>query len=870
MRRFHSVVATIGAIALGACAPDIQLDPGEGPGELGTEAPAQQAILDPSGARGYKIIPFPNNLLLNPKTGKVSLPASCSESPTAGALRENVLNALDGFGNFKTVIRIPLSSEPDMTSMAGLVKLYRRATAGVAADPVEVPLAIVFARQVPIDGVVPLKDGLPDCAAQALPKPVWHLLVVPGVPLVGSSTYTMTLAQGGNNVDGEEFDSAFIWRFVRQSQSPVDLDDTGAIIVNRTPLDPAKDAATLLGLDTLWKAHAAAMSYAVTATGKTREELLMVFDFNTQTTTETVDPSVAGSPGAKTLTAHKAFRLVCADSSTCIGECDMTANPNADKGLCEGIADAAIVGPTPAGAATVPVPVPITNAASLEAILSKLGSPATCTALNCAELDTLSAAEQAPAFMRKLLLGTGTNPALLLTACAQVGCDSVGAILEGQVESVNYQPNLDIPQVGFVTAWTDPVNPAPVGFNRMPVRLFIPAGDMPAGGWPLVVFGHGLGRNKDDLLFIGAQLAKAGMASAAISWVAHGSRFLGEQILSANLANTRDNLRQSVLDGLTLIRAAKACTAATCSGFEINGEKIGYLGQSLGGLIGTVLAGVSPDIKGTVINVGGAGWVDVLENNKTDAIVCPLVDALIRLKILEGELSGFPGLVDDAALCRGEWAKQDTWQSFAVVARWILDPADGANAAALLRGRPVLVQQVVGDGTVPEIAQIQLGRLLGLSEPSPAATYTGRILVDKPTLSLFQPRDDGNPARHLSYATKSCQDVCNTVAAATDGVDELTCVLFDKGSSCLPPATGCAACAVDMACVGPAFDGDVEQCRAVLTFDGNRYGHGSLLSPVKPDAASGGSASPGQAGTAQMQTDAIGFLKAAIDPPAAL
>lgn len=41
-------------------------------------------------------IPYPNNLLLDSKTGKVALPASADESPTQKALREG-LNTLDGF-----------------------------------------------------------------------------------------------------------------------------------------------------------------------------------------------------------------------------------------------------------------------------------------------------------------------------------------------------------------------------------------------------------------------------------------------------------------------------------------------------------------------------------------------------------------------------------------------------------------------------------------------------------------------------------------------------------------------------------------------------------------------------------------------------
>src|SRR5688572_26206545 len=68
--------------------PDVKVDPDE----VGSAGPIIE--FDPSN----KIIPFPNNLLLDPATGRVNLPAQCNESPTSKATREGVLNQLDGFG----------------------------------------------------------------------------------------------------------------------------------------------------------------------------------------------------------------------------------------------------------------------------------------------------------------------------------------------------------------------------------------------------------------------------------------------------------------------------------------------------------------------------------------------------------------------------------------------------------------------------------------------------------------------------------------------------------------------------------------------------------------------------------------------------
>lgn len=67
-------------------------------------------------------------------------------------------------------------------------------------------------------------------------------------------------------------------------------------------------------------------------------------------------------------------------------------------------------------------------------------------------------------------------------------------------------------------------NPAagPIGF--LPAIVAIPQGTAPDGGWPLVVFHHGLGRSRGDSLFIASALSGSGMVVAAIDTVKHGAR----------------------------------------------------------------------------------------------------------------------------------------------------------------------------------------------------------------------------------------------------------------------------------------------------------------------------------------------------------
>jgi hypothetical protein len=66
--------------------------------------------------------------------------------------------------------------------------------------------------------------------------------------------------------------------------------------------------------------------------------------------------------------------------------------------------------------------------------------------------------------------------------------------------------------------------PAQGTAKPIPAIVAIPAGAPPAGGWPLVVFHHGLGRSRGDLLLIAQALAGKGMVAASIDAAKHGAR----------------------------------------------------------------------------------------------------------------------------------------------------------------------------------------------------------------------------------------------------------------------------------------------------------------------------------------------------------
>jgi hypothetical protein len=707
-------LAILAAIFWAASCVDIQTDPGERPGKLG-ERDGPTVEFDPA----QRVIPFPHDLLR--ESGKVFLPPQCGESQTAKTLRERVLNALDGFGLFKTALRVTLTDPVDPASLEGHVKLFRLAPA-TETEPREVPVVV-------IPGLA--SRAAADCSSETQ---VYSLTLVPSVPLREKSTYIAVILSGARTASGQAYLPSPTWALIRQTDDPVTFEN-GVVVSDRTPFDPsvAEDLVRLLGLDRLWHAHAPALSALDQMAGIPRDQILLAWTFTTQTVTAPLDAGQAGSPAASL----------------------------PDRGL-----------------------------ANLHSIA--LGD---ATALM---VDRLGA-----------------------TSCAQVGCDHVGDVLAGDLIAPGYQIPTPNPLTGgrpVPGPWADPLAPMLIATQPIPVLAFVPRAPAGPRGYPVVVFGHGLGSSRQALFAIASQLASRGIASVAIDWVLHGDRAVRvsedasigcagtppataaqcfSPFLSPNLAATRDNFRQSALDGLALIKALKRCVGDSCASLRVDSKRLGYLGQSLGSLIGGVLVGMSQDLRTAVLNTGGVGLVDLIENSKSLPIRCTVVDALIAQGIVNGTLSNLAAHPPTGTCLDDSWRTQPSYLFFANIARWVLDPADAANYAARLRGRQILVQKIRGDQVVPNVATDQLGRLLGAN---PVHADRGDVLRPPPSDAL---ETGTNPAKLLVY---------------TDW-----------------PAN------------------------AAQGFPGNTYLHGSLLVPV--DGAAGALA------TARLQADAIAFLAHKLSAP---
>lgn len=681
-------------LVLAAC-PSVTVDSGEG--VLGPTVE-----FDP----GNKIIPFPNNLLLDPMTGKLNLPEQCNESASSLATRVGVLNTLDGFGTYETAINVTFTEQVDVASLAGRVLVFQRAASGEGTDPltaIPVPVA-------PIPGMTQRFTNQTDIKACTDPVAVHQVTFVPLVPLEQKSTYTVALLSGIKTVGGEDFDASFTWSLVREPQPVVAFDDAGNVTLNRTPLDPLvpADKAQLQGIDLLWNAHAGAVAF-LGATGHDSSELLLAFEFNTQTVTDPLDPAVEGS---------------------------VASTPTA----------APMIG-------NLSVSVTIPGLAARTA-----GSPFQ----QCVPDDPISDTE---CFLR-VVVGGG-NYAVGKATCAAIGCAAVNDLLGSLVLSKQYRQDVDNTMyTGTGTApipgaWSDPIspdvvhntdNPNPLANDaqaQIQASVFIPQGAVPANGFPVVIFQHGITRSKNDVFAVMGSLTSQGYIVVAIDAADHGTRAVRisnaananpkldcsdvnvgipgpradrgpdpsahsncyAPIFSSDLAATRDGFRQSVLDLQQVVTSLQACGTTACGAkLKVDVDQIFYLGQSLGGIYGSVLTAVDDRIKSSVLNASAVGWLDILENTQqTVAFQCPLVDALIDAGFLSGDK--FDPVAGTGLCLTDAWKTDPGYRQFAVIGRWVLDPADPANFAPRLADANFLLQRIDNDEVFPNIATDNEGAL---------------------------------------------------------------------------------------------------------------------------------------------------------------
>jgi pimeloyl-ACP methyl ester carboxylesterase len=274
-------------------------------------------------------------------------------------------------------------------------------------------------------------------------------------------------------------------------------------------------------------------------------------------------------------------------------------------------------------------------------------------------------------------------------------------------------------------------NPFPVANSTqyIPVVLTIPNSKSlkpirPASGWPIVIFQHGITRNRTDMFAIAGALADQGFAVIAIDAPLHGltdptNPFFHNQLLAhinpslitnertfdldlennstsapgpdgtidpsgtyfinlSYLLTSRDNLRQANADLLELAKAVPTISYDGNPTGDFDGSRVEFVGQSLGSIIGTAFLAIEPHVNVGLLNVPGGGVARLLDASPTFG---PSIHA---------------GLAQ-AGLTQGT----PTYDAFFVAAQTVVDSGDSINFAFATAGKAILAQEVVGDATHP-------------------------------------------------------------------------------------------------------------------------------------------------------------------------
>ena len=280
--------------------------------------------------------------------------------------------------------------------------------------------------------------------------------------------------------------------------------------------------------------------------------------------------------------------------------------------------------------------------------------------------------------------------------------------------------------------------PAPTGYERLPFIAVLPAGAAPAGGFPVSIYGHGFTRSAADVFLASVANASAGLATIATDVVGHGygerstweitsgttTRSLpaygrgvdqGDEGVAigstegssatglATAVGSRDALRQTAADIMTLVRSVGGTDVDADGSADLSGRGVTYFGQSFVGIYGTMLTGADPDVARSVLNVPGGPITEIVRLSPAfrgltflQLQAAGLVNSTDPTRVFFQEQLPLKGDGPVVATVPGALAIQD----FLARTTWLNRPGSPETFAPLIRPRRVIIQVAYGDETV--------------------------------------------------------------------------------------------------------------------------------------------------------------------------
>lgn len=336
----------------------------------------------------------------------------------------------------------------------------------------------------------------------------------------------------------------------------------------------------------------------------------------------------------------------------------------------------------------------------------------------------------------------------------------IGSVAFGKFSSPNYLVAGDVFPVWPSRTGT----PVAQGAKDIYFDLFLPAGPRPAAGWPVAIFGHGFGADKDGAPYaIAAKLAEQGIALISINAHGHGFGAGGtQQVTTAagvvtfpaggrgidqngdtrieategvfaarpfTLMGLTDAVRQTVVDLMQLTRTLKAGVDSDGDSLsDVDPSRIYYFGQSFGGIYGTMFLAIEPSVLVGAPNVAGGPTIQIIRLAPNFRLGIFVPNAAARGLSNAPPVNGVPQFIENLPL-RNQPAVTNTVPGAMALQQWIDRVAWTANFGdptsyarhlrkAPLRGVPakrLLFTFAKGDFTVPNptsTAIIRAGELL--------------------------------------------------------------------------------------------------------------------------------------------------------------
>ncbi|QRN98260.1 hypothetical protein JRI60_04095 [Archangium violaceum] len=633
----------------------------------------------------HNVIPFPNDLLLSEDGSHVNLPVPPGSSPQQKALIEE-LNKLDGFSTTMPVVSENSDASGaidlgklDASRLAAATRFLKLSATGAMPQPdVQVCLDCASSKKA---------DGTPANNPS-------QLQFVPRLPLEERSTYAVVLTSSLTNEQGKRVVPPGAFALLRLSAPLVDSDGrslvSGVSDAQARQLEPGR-------------AKLSRLMEGLVASGLARKDIALAWTFTTQSTVSGLRklhalPSEIGALSPELLPA----------APTALRNANSRYFPVMDtRGIPRGHIEQIIEG-------RLVVPFTLTGANGMmetgrrryERVPFLLVLPARAAPPEGYPVTLfghgLTGNHQHVLGLANLLANTGR--AVIAIDTVKHGdrsmCLGSAAVLREVLQN---------PAATDDWACADPVNqrcdnePASPTFGRCIARPNKPRQDcaFSRSDADFTCFDAGQGRCMDVDPTGDNDKCEGG------TFRTHGDPSKGElkevdisgwnMLDPQNFFVMRDNFRHQVID---LAQVARVLQGTGDNSFNqqlaalgapgLNGGELDYLGQSLGGLLGTLYGAVSPDAHHVVLNAAGGRLTQVLDE-ATDKNFVTLRDKLYATLASQQMPQGSPA-----------------FDTYVRTGQWILDPADPVNSSWYVSNGPdvpanrrALVQYITRDKVIP-------------------------------------------------------------------------------------------------------------------------------------------------------------------------